>query len=159
MAITRLKLTYRSKEKCDTKPAIFTTGGYSVRLPDGRIYNFDFEDMESLVRFENGYMFIDVLQKNQDLSLCPNGEFDDEPAMTEKEYVEMLTTVATKCRKEDFTEIFYESWTTEDEENGDSTPLICLDMTFYDYSTSGTGESMELQGEAFADSAYPQYER
>ena len=64
--ITRLEITYKSKEPCNVKPHIFTSGGYAVKMPDDRRISFDFEDMEAVCEFEDGYLYIHCLQKNID---------------------------------------------------------------------------------------------
>ena len=63
--ITRMEITYRSENPCDVEPKIFTTGGYTIKNI-GYDISFDFEDMFANIRVENGYLYIDVLQKNID---------------------------------------------------------------------------------------------
>jgi hypothetical protein len=139
MPITRMEISYKSRNKCNIKPKIFTTGGYSVRLPNGTMYSFDFEDMEASFRFEkDGHMYIDCLQKHQDYSVYEDDESDD-----------ILTIVANECKKEDFTDVFYESFI--DDVDGDVIELVPICMTFYDFSTTGSGMPMVLAGDKFSN--------
>lgn len=134
--LTRMELVYRSKYRCSRTPAIFTTGGYYFTV-DNRQYHFDFEDMEAGTRLEDGFLYINVLQKNLDESLL-NGW-----TMSE------LSDALCKAKKEDFNDIFYECFADADEKQ-----LITLEpvsITFYDFSAEGTGKPIEVGGEGFTN--------
>ena len=133
--ITRMEMTYRSKEPCNVKPKIFTTGGYEI-VKDSSTFHFDFEDMEASVDIENGYLHISCLQKNLDPSLLEG--FQD------AEVDRILQT----AKKEDFSDIFYECFADDAETK--PIELIPESIVFYDFSTTGTGEPIVVGGESFS---------
>lgn len=99
--ITHMYITYKSDEPCKTKPEIFSTGGYTA-CKNNITLSFDFLDMKANCRFENGYLYIDCVQKYLDKELITN--------MTLDEAYQMLETVT----KDDFTEISYEAFIDSD---------------------------------------------
>jgi hypothetical protein len=111
----KMNIHYRSKEPCDKKPQIFSTGGYRVNT-GGREYHFDFEDMEATIEFADGYLNIHSSQWSLEKSL-----FDD---YTHEE----LIAVLMHAKKEDFTEIFNECYGNLDET--EDIPLDVVDISF-----------------------------
>jgi len=132
--ITQMEITYRSENPCNVKPEIFTTGGYIIKNI-GNDITFDFEDMTANTRFENGYLYIDALQKNIDYTVS-----EDIPP-------EVLDNIFRTVKKEDFIEIFYECF--EDQKEQHFINLIPESIVFYDFKESGNMTPIEVTGTSF----------
>lgn len=134
--ITRMEILYLSKVPCYKKPAIFSTGGYSVKI-DGLEFNFDFEDMIANAEIKDGYLYIHSLQKNLDETILDKITPDEADGLLRK------------VKKEDFKEVFYEC---DSDINGDDPILLePVTITFYDYSTTGDGTPITVKGERFSN--------
>lgn len=136
--ITRLEMVYRSELPCKKKPALFSTGSYTVKV-EGREFTFDFEEMTACTEIKDGYLYVDVMQKNLDDSFFTSIEPSE------------MDRLLRKVRKEDFTEIFYECY--ESPEEIGSISLVPVEMTFYDFSSTGDVDSaeIEVEGENFSN--------
>lgn len=132
--ITRMNIAYRSKEPCNVKPEIFSTGGYGI-LHEGKELTFDFEDMGAGTRFENGYLFIESEQRNLDETVCDGVA------------PELVDRILRSAKKEDFTEIYYECFA--DSKMTKPVELEVESITFYDFTESGELLSIEVGGTAF----------
>jgi len=129
-----MEITYRSENPCNIKPEIFTTGGYTVKKGDKEI-TFDFEDMTANIRFENGYLYIDSMQKHLD-ETTSDGINPEE-----------LDKILRSVKKEDFTEVFYECYADQEEKN--FIKLLPESIVFYDYSEGSETEPIEVSGKDF----------
>lgn len=134
--ITRMVMLYRSETPCKEKPAMFTTGEYTVKV-DGREFSFDFEDMAAWTEIKDGYLYIDVLQQNLDVEFTTSIELDEADGLLRR------------VRKEDFTEIYYECYGNADET--DPISLEPVEITFYDFSDTGDGAPIVVEGERFSN--------
>ena len=134
IVITRMEITYRSKNPCDITPKLFSTGSYEIVL-DGATLRFDFEDSEFEFSFENGYLYVNCLQKNLDII--------DSGGMEEAEIDNMMRT----ARMDDYMEIYYECFENEEECEEGYIELIPQSITFYDCSDLGDGEPIIVEGE------------
>lgn len=134
--ITRMEITYRSKDPCNIKPEIFSTGGYAISI-DGKDLTFDFEEMYANTRFEDGYIHIDSLQKNLDEEVLDGIK------------PEIADYMLKSVKKEDFTEIYYECFADREENN--PIELTIENITFYDFSESGDGQPIEVGGDSFCN--------
>lgn len=132
--ITRMEITYRSKNPCDIKPEVFNTGGYAITQNGTELF-FDFEEMIANTRFENGFLYIESLQKNLDESI------------SEGFSTEVINRMLKSAKKEDFTEIYNECFADEEEKH--PIELVAESITFYDFSASGSGEPIEVGGDSF----------
>ena len=134
--ITRMEITYRSKEPCSIKPEIFTSGGYSI-TKDNAVLNFDFEDMTASCRYEGKYLFIDVIQKNLDESLLDGMS------------LELADRILRTAIKEDFMEVYSECFA--DSEETEAIKLIPMEIEFYDFSLEGDGLPIKILGDSFCN--------
>lgn len=136
--ITRMEITYRSKEPCSKKPEIFTTGGYEV-LTNNLTVSFDFEEMTANCRFEDGYLYIDVLQKNLDKSILDSNGIS----------LEQADMVLRCAQKEDFREIYNECFV----DLGEDEPLVLIPMEieFADYSAGADTSPIRVLGNSFCN--------
>lgn len=133
--ITRMVMLYRSKAPCKKKPAIFSTGEYTVKI-DGREFSFDFEDMAAWTEIKDGHLYIDVLQQNLDfafITIAPD-EAD---------------SLLRRAIKEDFIEIYYDCYGNADET--DPISLEPVEITFCDCSCTGNGDPIVVEGERFSN--------
>ena len=130
-----MEITYKSENPCNAKPEIFTTGRYTI-TNNGNDVHFDFEDSFAEFRFENGYMYIYSLQKNLD-KIVSEGISSEE-----------LDNILRSAKKEDFTEIYYECYADQEEQN--FIKLIPESIAFYDFSKDSiSNEPIEVKGTAF----------
>jgi hypothetical protein len=130
--ITRIEITYRSKEPTDKGFKVFSPHGYRV-IKNGVDFTFDFENSEWSSRHEDGYLYIDVLQKY----------YDNDAGLPQEQVDSLMRELA----KEDFVEIHAECY--EDDGETLSIELIPTDIVFYDCSESGDGKPIEVKGNEF----------
>lgn len=132
--ITRMEITFRSKEPTDSDFKIFSPGSCRV-IKNGTEFMFDFVYYEGGSRFEDGYLYISVLQK----------DYDEDVGLPQKEADPLMCSLV----KEDFIEINYECFADKSETQ--HIELIPVDITFYDYSSTGDGEPIEVKGDGFTN--------
>lgn len=146
--ITRMEITYRSKLPCERNPEIFTTGSYTVKA-DGHEITFDFTEMIASTEIQDGYLYVLALQKNFDENVLGDFGVEELGESPVKYTIPMIDAALRKAKKEDFTEIFYECF--GDQQETDFIRLEPLDITFYDYSTTGDGKGIAVEGLAFSN--------
>jgi len=140
--ITRMEITFKSKKKMTfnseelkkTIPSILSPGSCRVKK-DGMEFVFDFEETESGHRYEGDYLYVDCMYKNYDEDL-------DLPLKTTDPILRRVT-------KKDFLEVNYECYADVDENI--PIELTPVDITFYDFSTSGDGKPITVQGDDFSN--------
>ena len=132
--ITRMEITYRSENPYKNKPAIFTTGGYTINQNDNDIH-FDFEDMTADAQIKNNYLYIYSEQKNMD------------ETVSEGISPEELDNILRSVKKEDFTEIYYECYADREEQN--FIKLISENIVFYAFDETGNMTQIEVTGDEF----------
>ena len=132
--ITRMEITYRSETPYKDKPAIFTTGEYTINQ-NGNDIHFDFEDMTADACIKDNYLYIYSEQKNMDETVSEG--------VSPEEFDNILRSV----KKEDFTEIYYECYADRKEQN--FIKLIPENIVFYAFDESGNITQIEVTGDEF----------
>lgn len=115
-------IRYRTREKIDRKPEIFTTGGYTGVDKDGKEIIFDWCDMYAFVEeLDDGRMEIEVTLKNFDIEFLRDSN-------------EITSISARELSKLNLNEIFYECYLDKEEEG--FVELDIIEFIIYDCETN-----------------------
>lgn len=132
--ITRMNITFKSKERVNTKPKIYSIGGFEIQY-SGKSYRFDFEESGTSVKLDDdGFLHVRSELKNIDEDYSSASAIE-------------LNRIFRLATKEDYSEIYYECF--QESEDEEPIHLICIDISYYDFDTPD--EEITVLGNKFND--------
>lgn len=129
----RAYIKYISRESVFSKPAIFSTGGYSVKTEDGKIIKFDWCDMYAdAYPQKDGRVIIEAELRN----------FDTDFYESSNEDIENLKDIPlNSLAGMELDEVYYECYKKDTDEN--STILDVLEFSLFEHGKDEVKFSQE----------------